>query len=240
MTDYGEEQRNELEALESIYPDSFTVLSEIPASFTITMTSDPGEDDETVQTTLKFTYVEKYPDEPPLYEIFSQENLEDSDVTSILALLEQQAEENQGMVMIFTLVTAVQEKLNEIVDQIKNRREEEKRRKEKEAEEAEKVQFHGTPVTIESFLSWKANFEIEMSELRRKRQKEEDMSGKNKLTGKKLFETDHNLDTSDIKFLEEAGNNVEVDESLFQDMDDLELDEDDPDFDPVGLGSDED
>lgn len=43
------------------------------------------------------------------------------------------------MVMIFTLVTAVQEKLNEIVDQIKSRQEEEKRRKEKEAEEAEKV-----------------------------------------------------------------------------------------------------
>lgn len=50
-----------------------------------------------------------------------------------------QAEENLGMVMIFTLVTAVQEKLNEIVDQIKTRREEEKRQKEKEAEEAEKV-----------------------------------------------------------------------------------------------------
>lgn len=41
--------------------------------------------------------------------------------------------------MIFTLVTAVQEKLNEIVDMTKNRIEEEKRRKEKEAEEAEKV-----------------------------------------------------------------------------------------------------
>ena len=41
--------------------------------------------------------------------------------------------------MIFTLVTAVQEKLNEIVDLMKSRREEEKRRKEKEAEEAEKV-----------------------------------------------------------------------------------------------------
>lgn len=50
-----------------------------------------------------------------------------------------QAEENLGMVMIFTLVTAVQEKLNEIVDVMKNRREEEKRRKEREAEEAEKV-----------------------------------------------------------------------------------------------------
>lgn len=43
------------------------------------------------------------------------------------------------MVMIFTLVTAVQEKLNEIVDQIKVRRDEDKRRKEREAEEAEKV-----------------------------------------------------------------------------------------------------
>lgn len=43
------------------------------------------------------------------------------------------------MVMIFTLVTAVQEKLNQIVDQIKTRREEEKKQKEKEAEESEKV-----------------------------------------------------------------------------------------------------
>ena len=43
------------------------------------------------------------------------------------------------MVMIFTLVSAVQEKLNEIVDQKKNRREEEAKRKEREAEEAEKV-----------------------------------------------------------------------------------------------------
>lgn len=41
--------------------------------------------------------------------------------------------------MIFTLVTAVQEKLNEIIDHIKSRREEEKQRKEREAEEAEKV-----------------------------------------------------------------------------------------------------
>lgn len=37
-----------------------------------------------------------------------------------------------------------------------------------------------------------------------------------------------------------AGNNVEVDESLFQDIDDLDLDEDDPDFDPLEMGSDED
>uniref|UniRef100_A0AAV2MC04 RWD domain-containing protein n=1 Tax=Knipowitschia caucasica TaxID=637954 RepID=A0AAV2MC04_KNICA len=218
MTDYAEEQRNELEAIESIYPDSFTA----------------------VETMLKFTYVENYPDEAPLWEIQSQENLEDIDTKEILALLQQQAEENLGMVMIFTLVTAVQEKLNEIVDAMKTRREEEKRRIEEEAEEAEKKAFQGTVVTIEHFLSWKAKFELEMTEIRKKRQKEEEQTGKIKLTGKQLFETDHNLDTSDIQFLEDTGNNVEVDESLFQDMEDLDLDEDDPDFDPLEMGSDED
>jgi len=240
MTDYAEEQRNELEAIESIYEDSFTVLSEKPTSFTITVTSDAGENNEMVEATLKFTYVEKYPDEPPLWEIDSQENLEDSDAEDILTFLQQQAEENLGMVMIFTLVSAVQEKLNEIVDQKKNRREEEAKRKEREAEEAEKVLFQGTVVTIENFLAWKAKFELEMFELKRKKQKEEEQSGKNKLTGKQLFETDHNLDTSDIQFLEDTGNNVEVDESLFQDIDDLDLDDDDPDFDPLAMGSDED
>lgn len=216
------------------------MLSEEPISFTITVTSDAGENGEIVEATLKFTYVAKYPDEPPLWEISSQENLEDGDVEDILTLLKQQAEENLGMVMIFTLVTAVQEKLNGIVDEIKNRREEEKLRKEKEAEEAEKVAFQGTVVTIENFLAWKAKFELEMAEFRQKKQKEEEQAGKPKLTGKQLFERDHNLDTSDIQFLEDAGNNVEVDESLFQDIEDLDLDEDDTSFDPLEMESDED
>ena len=42
------------------------------------------------EATLKFTYVEKYPDEPPLWEIFSQDNLEDEDALNILTLLQQQ------------------------------------------------------------------------------------------------------------------------------------------------------
>lgn len=114
--------------------------------------------------------------------------------------------------MIFTLVTAVQEKLNEIVDMTKNRIEEEKRRKEKEAEEAEKVgkictivisqtgdgaeaqqpcsvqvAFQGTVVTIENFLAWKATFDLEMTELRRRKQKEEEQGSKFKLTGEKWY-----------------------------------------------------
>ncbi|EHB00687.1 RWD domain-containing protein 1, partial [Heterocephalus glaber] len=210
---------SELEALESIYPYSFTVSSENPPSFTITVTSEAGDNDEIVQTTLKFTYSEKYPDEAPLYEIFSQENLEDNDVIDIFKLLALQAEENLGVVMICTLVTAVQEKLNEIVDQIKTRREKEKKLKENKAEEAEKQLFHGTPVTIENFLCWKAKFDAELLEIKKKQIKEEEQAGKNKLSGKQLFE---------------------IDESLFQELDDLELEdiEDDPDYNPAGPGSD--
>ena len=77
-------------------------------------------------------------------------------------------------------------------------------------------------------------------EIKKKRMKEEEQAGKNKLSGRQLFETDHNLDISDIQFLEDVGNNVEVDESLFQEMDDLELedDDDDPDYNPADRESD--
>lgn len=73
-----------------LFLSTFPVLSDAPTSFTITVTSDTGENEETLELTLKFTYVEKYPDEPPLWEIFSQENLEDSDAEEILTLLKQQ------------------------------------------------------------------------------------------------------------------------------------------------------
>ena len=70
--------------------------------------------------------------------------------------------------------------------------------------------FHGTPVTVENFLNWKAKFDAELLEIKKKRMKEEEQAGKNKISGRQLFETDHNLDTSDIQFLEDAANNVEV------------------------------
>lgn len=51
----------------------------------------------------------------------------------------------------------------------------------------QQVAFQGTVVTIENFLAWKAKFELEMAELRRKRQKEEEQAGKPKLTGTRCY-----------------------------------------------------
>ena len=50
-----------------------------------------------------------------------------------------QAEENLGMVMVFTLISAVQERLNSMVDEMKAQKEQEIERKRLEAEEAEMV-----------------------------------------------------------------------------------------------------
>lgn len=57
-----------------------------------------------VEATIKFTYVEKYPDEPPLWEIHSQENLEDSDAEDILTLLQQQVGPHDHVVFVLTLL----------------------------------------------------------------------------------------------------------------------------------------
>ena len=87
------------------------------------------------------------------------------------------------MAMVFTLVSAAQEKLNEFMDKLKTKKEEEKLRKEKEAEEAERVKFTGTPVTLETFLVWRRTFEQEM--MQNKKTKEETFKGK--LTGTCIY-----------------------------------------------------
>jgi len=57
---------------------------------------------------------------------------------------------------------------------------------------------------------------------------------KKKLTGKELFLRDNTLNESDIKFLLEAGDSIEsvrIDESLFQNIEDLEFDSEEDDDD---------
>ena len=93
-----------------------------------------------------------------------------------------QAHENLGMVMVFTIVSAAHERLNQFMERLKLRKEDEKLRKEKEAEEAERIRFTGTPVTLETFLVWRTAFLKELTLT--KKSKEETFKGK--LTGKEF------------------------------------------------------
>lgn len=154
--------------------------------------------------------------------------------------------------MIFSLVSSAQEWLNVKWDEFKANEEARAEAKLKEFEEAERVsifgikdwfelnlmiivhfqkRFEGTRVTVETFLTWRNEFEADTGILLRR---EKAMANSSKLTGKELFLRDQSLIDSDLKFLLAEGEsieNVKVDESLFQNIDDLDLGSDDDDDD---------
>ncbi|GIY69967.1 RWD domain-containing protein 1 [Caerostris extrusa] len=210
MTDYKEEQRNEIEALESIYSNELKIVSDDPEySFTVDIKTESLKHD---------------PD----------------DYSKIFCM----TEENLGMVMVYTLVSEASEWLNKKIVTSSSEKKEAEERRIREAEEEEKSKlsisinyfpttaFHifepfiiwPVRVTVESFMSWKAKFDQEVAELKKLQAKDEVVS--KKLTGRELFEKDRSLVDSDLQFLQDEGE-VKVDESLFQELDDLELEEED-------------
>merc|ERR1719365_242954 len=136
--------------------------------------------------------------------------------------------------MIFTVVSETIQWLGELNERLAFEAQEAIRIQKEKDDEEERKKLEGTKVTIESFLAWKAEFDAEKDVERKV--KEAAKKDKNKKSGRELFMTDKNLVESDIKFLAEAGDEaVTVDESLFQDLDDLDLDDeesDDPDWAP--------
>nr|CAI5828196.1 unnamed protein product [Callosobruchus analis] len=236
--DYKEEQKGEIEALESIYYGDFEILETEPYhKFSIPIKSEeyePGSEDG-LACNLVITYTPKYPEEAPIVEIEDAENFEEGYETKLLEYIDEQIKENLGMVMVFTLVSTAQEWLNEKWEAMKKDKDEMAARKLKEEEEAEMKRFEGTRVTVETFMKWKKIFEDDMGITKKREIAEKENK---KLTGRELFMRDNTLNESDLKFLDE-GDQVKVDESLFQDLDDLDLDdEDDEDFDPDNYNSD--
>jgi len=76
------------------------------------------------------------------------------------------------------------------------------------------------------FFFLNAVFDKEQRELNKK-----DESGSKKPTGKQLFERDSDL-FNDLKFIENEEEALEVDESLFQNLDDLDIDDDGEEYVP--------
>lgn len=229
MTDYKEEQANEVEALEAIYPEEFKLICSDPYhKFEMYMTSQCREDIPDVSCKVQFCFTPTYPDTAPDMEVVSiggvDEDEEDELTAALVVHLTQQAEENLGMAMIFTLVSATSEWLTETTEQQATDIEQEKLRKIAEHEAIERKKFEGTIVTIETFMAWKTQFDAELEE--KKKLKGKEIFDKNKPTGKDLFMLDNTFDDSDVKFLEEEGDSVEVDESLFQDLEDIDIDGD--------------
>jgi len=228
--DYKEEQDGEFEALQAIYSEELTIISEDPHCFEVFVqgSNEDTRDEHKVKVSfaLEFTYVPTYPDEPPLIEVKdTSDNVTEERLEKLTSYLQEEAMENIGMVMVFTLVSAAQDKISDIIQEIKDEIYEKENRAKIEQQKLDEIKYKGTPVTLENFLAWKIRFDEEM--IAAGKRKIEDVNKLKKLTGKQLFERDASLfSEAELQyFSSETG--VKVDESLFQDLDDLDLEDED-------------
>ncbi|KAF9436601.1 RWD domain-containing protein 1 [Entomortierella beljakovae] len=229
MTDYKEEQANELEVLQSIYPDEYEEISNDPGEFNILINPEEQDDLEDYSFKLHVKYTETYPDTLPEFSIEMEEGeLETEDYNTIMAKVTEAAEEAIGMSMVFSMASIAKDALSEIIVKNMNRRAELERERElREIEEEEKKKA-GTRVTVELFTKWKTAFDAEMAEKERiEKGTKKDDPKLLKPTGRQLFERDHSLAKSDATFMEEGDEDVDV--SLFEREEDISDDEDDND-----------
>lgn len=117
------------------------------------------------------------------------------DKAQLLASLDETIQENIGIAMIFTLVSALKDGAEQLVADRKAAKEKEHEERALAAEREENKKFQGTPVTPETFVKWRDNFLREMEEIK-VRQEEERLAELKKakvkepvkLTGKQLWE----------------------------------------------------
>lgn len=177
-------------------------LSETEFRISVTLDLPDTEAADAPGFLLQVRYPEDYPDVAPHLDILAPPNATvhplfsvADDRDNLLAGLEETIQESLGMAMVFTLVSA----LKEAAEQLVQERKDEATKKQEElllaAEREENKKFHGTPVTAETFLSWRRAFQAEMKE--KERQEEEERLAElkktktkepTKLTGRQLWE----------------------------------------------------
>ncbi|KAM7471810.1 hypothetical protein LguiA_009993 [Lonicera macranthoides] len=198
MAERVQEQEMEIEALEAILMDDFkeihsseSGLNTSKRCFQITLSPQDDDADEStmapVQLALIFAHTEKYPDEPPLLNLKSLRGIQSGDLKILKEKLEQEASENLGMAMVYTLVTSAKEWLTAKFSQdagMENNEEE-------EMAKDDIVIPHGEAVTTDSFLAWRERFEAELALEKAKLMPETALAApkERKLTGRQWFET---------------------------------------------------
>lgn len=176
-----------------------------------------NDDQQGLSIELLFTLPPKYPDEKPSVQILDSSQLEESELSELLDTISRKAEESIGTVMVFMLVSDVVEWLVTKSDREAIALEQEKEKKLQEIEAEEKKRFAGTPVTVQTFLAWKAKFDAELLKAKIEEQKQSDQGGPKRLTGREMFESDKTLAESDLNFVEDLDQNQI--EALLHNMD---------------------
>ncbi|OCL10516.1 RWD-domain-containing protein [Glonium stellatum] len=199
-----EEQREEREVLDSIFPDEITDISEneYRVSILLDVTSDDSDGSESPTIILQVQYPSNYPDEAPRLDISAPPNAPkfeyldiQSDKAALLESLNPTIEENLGMAMVFTLVSTLKDAAELLVSERQRATQAKRDFEAAKVEEEENRKFHGTAVTRETFLAWREKFRKEMAEEEQKRAEEKEAEDKKKrakeerrMTGRELWE----------------------------------------------------
>ncbi|KAL4862698.1 hypothetical protein BDV12DRAFT_178446 [Aspergillus spectabilis] len=203
-----EDQTEEREVLDSIFPDEITDVSDTAYRISITLEAPENdvEEAEPPVLILQVTYPEDYPDVAPELELTAPTNAPkhprldiNEDRDRLLEALEPTIEENMGMAMVFTLVSALKESAELLMAERVNAVHAVKEMEAAKAEEEENRKFQGTVVNRETFLEWLERFKRETEEEERKQKEDKEAEEKKankkgsakeekKLTGKQLWE----------------------------------------------------
>lgn len=202
-----EDQREEREVLDSIFPDEIQDISD--TAYRVTITLDPPSnfevpDDEPLAILLNVSYPDAYPDVAPNLDLTSPPNASKhplldvaADKAQLLDSLSSTIEDNLGMAMVFTLVTTLKDSAETLMADRARQEQEIRDVAVRAREEAENRKFHGEKVTRERFLEWREKFKKDMEEKERLKREEEDAElakgrkikvEEKKLTGRQLWE----------------------------------------------------
>ncbi|XP_074285765.1 uncharacterized protein LOC141611187 [Silene latifolia] len=236
MTDYVQEQEMEIEALEAILMDEFKELHPGESGLNTSkpcyqITIDPQDDEPEdsaslpVQLALIFAHTENYPDEPPLLNVRSLRGIALEDLRILKEQLEQEAAENLGMAMIYTLVSSAQEWLNVRFKQEGVT----ESTADDDLEKDDVIVPHGEPVTVETFLAWRERYEAEIALERAKLMPDSALATtkEKRLSGRQWFESGRAVAAARGTLTSKDESDVEDEEDIDFDEDDFEDDEDD-------------
>ena len=212
-----EEQEQEIESLQYIFPEELTIRSEKPYAIDIVLNSNTeSEEKNFLKLTISFTLQEKYPEVVPYFKV--KNHSPDYIDNAVLDQYEEETREvgveNLGSMMIFQMCDYLKEKITDINDKVLEKLEKIEREESAAAgletgEVIDMTKLDFTPVNAETFGAWCKIYKERLLAERYARVGDID----SKMTGKELFLQNKNV-FDDLTLDEEIGEEEDEDDTV--------------------------